>query len=59
MNEREANHIVTIEDPLEYIIEIKASIINQRELSLDFPSFSASLRAVFMEDLYIIMIVGM
>ena len=56
INKTEAKHIVTIEDPIEYIIENKASIINQRELGLDFPTFSAALRAVVREDPDVIMI---
>ncbi|MCK4850256.1 MAG: PilT/PilU family type 4a pilus ATPase [Phycisphaerae bacterium] len=56
INEREAKHIVTIEDPIEYVVQNKSSIINQRELGQDFPSFSEALIALVREDPDVIMI---
>jgi len=56
INEREAKHIVAIEDPIEYVIRNKMSIVNQRELGRDFPTFSEALRALVREDPDVIMI---
>ena len=56
INEREARHIVTVEDPIEYVITNKKSVINQRELGQDFPSFPQALRAIVREDPDVIMI---
>ena len=56
INEREAKHIITVEDPIEYVIRNKKSIINQRELGQDFPTFSEALRAIVREDPDVIMI---
>lgn len=47
--ERKA-HIVTIEDPIEYVFEHKKSIVSQREVGHDTPSFGMALRAVLRED---------
>ncbi|MBN1588167.1 MAG: PilT/PilU family type 4a pilus ATPase [Pirellulales bacterium] len=56
INEREMKHIVTIEDPIEYIIKNQQSRINQRELGQDFPSYSEALRAVVRQDPDVIVI---
>jgi twitching motility protein PilU len=45
-NEHFADHIVTIEDPIEYVHGNKKSIVNQREVGLDTPSFERALRGV-------------
>lgn len=45
-----AHHIITIEDPVEYLHEHKLSIINQRELGGDTKSFNNALRASLRED---------
>jgi len=47
--EREG-HIITIEDPVEYVFEHKRSIIAQREVGQDTPSFSSALRTALRED---------
>lgn len=44
------DHIVTIEDPIEYIFEHKKSIISQREVGNDTASFANGLRSVLRED---------
>lgn len=49
-------HIVTVEDPIEYIHNYKKSIINQRELHTDTLSFGKALRSVLREDPDIVMI---
>jgi len=46
INNRREKHIVTIEDPIEYIFSDKKCIINQRELGLDVHSYSLALKHV-------------
>lgn len=50
------SHIITIEDPVEYVFEQKKSIISQREVGVDTPSFSSALRASLREDPDIVLI---
>lgn len=50
MNEREQLHVVTIEDPIEYIHAHKRCIINQREVGQDTKSFAHALKAALRED---------
>jgi twitching motility protein PilT len=50
INESFDRHIVTIEDPIEYYHNHKKSIINQREVGIDVPSFSEALRRVLRMD---------
>jgi len=50
INNERAKHIITIEDPIEYLHQHGKSIINQRELGLDTKSFPAALRASLRED---------
>jgi twitching motility protein PilT len=50
VNERQAKHILTIEDPIEFIFDDKRSIINQREIGVDASSFSDAIRAAMRED---------
>ncbi|MFM1885859.1 MAG: hypothetical protein RL026_1016 [Pseudomonadota bacterium] len=45
-NEHYADHIITIEDPIEYVHANKRSIVNQREVGLDTASFGRALRSV-------------
>ncbi|OGF59566.1 MAG: twitching motility protein [Candidatus Fischerbacteria bacterium RBG_13_37_8] len=45
INENKAYHIITIEDPIEYLHRHKKSTINQRELGGDTPNFAVALRA--------------
>lgn len=49
-------HIVTIEDPIEYIFTPKKSLINQREVRIDTPDFSTALEGAFRQDADIIMV---
>jgi pilus retraction protein PilT len=46
INQNFEKHIVTIEDPIEFLFESKKSIIHQRELGLDVPSYPQALRHV-------------
>ncbi len=56
INEVRSEHILTIEDPIEYIFHNKKSIISQREIGRDTLSFSHAIRAAMREDADIIMI---
>ena len=51
-----SNHIITLEDPIEYIHHHKKSIVNQRELGMDTLSFDNALRAALREDPDIILV---
>jgi len=50
INRTEACHIVTIEDPIEYLFTDKKSVINQREIGIDVPDFAAALKYLMRED---------
>lgn len=50
INENRSCHIVTIEDPIEYVYQYKRSIISQREMHQDTHSWSIALRSVLRED---------
>lgn len=50
INTREKKHVLTIEDPIEFIHEDKNSRITQREIGPDTPSFSAALKAALRQD---------
>jgi twitching motility protein PilT len=56
INETKARHIVTIEDPIEYLHKDKKSIINQREVGMDTESFSRAMRRVLRQDPDVILI---
>jgi twitching motility protein PilT len=56
INETRAEHIVTIEDPVEYIFDAKKSLIHQREVHIDAPDFQSALQAAFREDVNVIMV---
>jgi twitching motility protein PilT len=49
-------HIVTIEDPIEYVFRDTKGLIHQRELGIDFPNYTEALRAVLREDPDVIMV---
>jgi twitching motility protein PilT len=50
INRERSCHIVTVEDPIEYIHEHKNSVVDQREVGVDTASFADALRAVLRED---------
>ncbi len=56
INQNRNDHIITIEDPIEYLFKPDRCIINQREVYHDAISFSSALRATFREDPDIIMV---
>lgn len=53
---RADKHIVTIEDPVEFVFHNAKALVHQRELGVDFPNHSEALRAVLREDPNIIMV---
>jgi twitching motility protein PilT len=56
INSTSAKHIVTIEDPIEFVHEGKMSLIDQREISSDTPNFGRALRSVFRQDPDVVLI---
>jgi len=56
INERKPVHIVTIEDPIEYIFEDKKATINQREIGIDCLDFKIALRALVRENPDIVLV---
>lgn len=56
VNQRRSCHIVTIEDPIEYLYVDKKAYINQREVGLDVESFSDAIRYLMREDPDVILI---
>ncbi|MDD3292685.1 MAG: type IV pilus twitching motility protein PilT [Candidatus Pacebacteria bacterium] len=56
INKNRSCHIITIEDPIEYVFEDEKAIINQRELNYDTTSFSRALKSTFREDPDVIMV---
>jgi len=56
INQKRRAHILTIEDPIEFIHTPKSSIINQRELGQHTHSFAAALRAALREDPDVILV---
>ena len=56
INESRSEHIVTIEDPIEYVFDHKKSIISQREVGSDTNSFARALRSSLREDPNVILV---
>ena len=56
INQSFDRHIVTVEDPIEYYHSHKKSIINQREVGIDVPSFAEALRRVLRQDPDVILV---
>jgi twitching motility protein PilT len=56
INEKEHGHILTLEDPIEFVHESKSCLINQREVGRDTQSFSNALRSALREDPDIIIV---
>lgn len=56
MNERYRKHIITLEDPVEYVFESDKSLIEQRELGADMPSFGSGLKHALRQDPDIILV---
>jgi twitching motility protein PilT len=56
INHQRADHVITIEDPIEYLFQEDRAIIDQREVHKDTLSFSKALRATFRQDPDVIMV---
>ncbi len=56
INENQQRHIITLEDPIEYVHKHKQSLVNQREIGQDTESFNSALRAILRQDPDVILI---
>jgi twitching motility protein PilT len=56
INEERAAHILTIEDPIEYVYEPKRAIIDQREVGIDTDDFTSALKGAFRQDVNVILV---
>jgi len=56
INETRTDHILTIEDPIEFVHQNKKSLVNQREIRTNTKSFAAALRAALREDPDVILV---
>jgi len=56
INQTRTEHILTIEDPIEFQFESKKSIIDQREVRIDTPSFDEALVSMFRQDINVCMV---
>lgn len=56
INETKAKHIITLEDPIEFIHQHNQSIVNQREIGIDAKDFATGLRAALRQDPDVILV---
>ncbi|MBR6394521.1 MAG: type IV pilus twitching motility protein PilT [Ruminococcus sp.] len=56
VNLNRSAHVITVEDPIEYVHEHKRCMVNQREIGDDVPSFALALRAALREDPDVILV---
>ena len=56
INENYSHHIITLEDPIEYLHVHKKSIVNQREIGMDTDNYANALRAALREDPDVILV---
>ncbi|MCQ2525399.1 MAG: type IV pilus twitching motility protein PilT [Lachnospiraceae bacterium] len=56
INKHQAKHIITIEDPIEYVYKYDKSFVHQREVGRDVPDFATALRSALREDPDVIMV---
>jgi twitching motility protein PilT len=56
INQKRRAHIITIEDPIEYLFEKNLSVISQREIGPDTESFASALRAALRQDPDVLMV---
>jgi twitching motility protein PilT len=56
INSTRAEHIITIEDPIEFLHRDKKGFVNQREVEVDTPSFASALRASLRQDPDVILV---
>ncbi|MFH1077950.1 MAG: PilT/PilU family type 4a pilus ATPase [Patescibacteria group bacterium] len=56
INQNRIEHVMTLEDPIEFVYESKKCLITQRELGMDFHSFTDGLKHVFRQDPNIVLV---
>ena len=56
INKTRSDHIITIEDPIEYVYQGRCSLIHQREVGADVHSFASALRSALREDPDVILV---
>ncbi len=56
INTERMEHIVTIEDPIEYLFEPKQSLIDQREVKIDTKDFQSALTSAFRQDIDVLLV---
>lgn len=56
INETKSKHIITLEDPIEYLHHHKQSVVNQREIGIDTTDFASGLRASLRQDPDVILV---
>jgi twitching motility protein PilT len=56
INETESKHIITVEDPIEFVHDDKKCLINQREIGIDTSSFAEALRRALRQDPDVILV---
>lgn len=56
INQERLEHIVTIEDPIEYLFEPKQSLIDQREVRIDTKDFPTALTSAFRQDIDVLLV---
>lgn len=56
INTERMEHIVTIEDPIEYVFEPKQSLIDQREVRIDTKDFATALTSAFRQDIDVLLV---
>jgi len=56
LNNKKQRHIITIEDPVEYVYQSKYCLIEQREIHKDASDFTTALRACFREDVDVVLV---
>lgn len=56
INQERSEHIITIEDPIEYLFDNKKSLVDQREVRVDTADFQTALQSVFRQDVDVVMI---
>jgi twitching motility protein PilT len=56
INQNRSTHIITVEDPIEYLHRDHRSLVNQRELNVDTSSFAAALRSALRQDPDVILV---
>lgn len=56
INLTRSEHVLTIEDPIEFMFNPKKSVISQREVGLDTPSFAQGLKAALREDINVVLV---